>query len=391
MNTTSGREQRKIEHVELASREDAVTPVEDFDDIHLIHNSLPNVRKADVRLDVQLDQLSLKTPLYINAMTGGALGLEDINRGLALAAQATGVAMAVGSQHAALRDRTLQRTYRVVRDVNPDGIVFANVGATVSVQDALFAVEMLEANALQVHLNVPQELVMPEGDRDFRGVLERIAEIVECCPVPVIVKEVGFGMSRQTVFALAASGVRWVDVGGRGGTDFVHIENQRRVATDFDYWRGWGQSTVVSLLEAESLGHKVLLFASGGIRNPLDGLKSLVLGARAIGIAGPILRSFRDGGVPAVEAYLRGFLDGLVTLMTALGVVDVRELCHQPVVVTGRTLEWCTLRGIDAGGLARRQGTGALNAMPFGQDRALAPVQHPQEANTVVPLSKDAG
>ena len=147
----------------------------------------------------------------------------------------------------------LAHTYQIVRKVNPKGLIFANVGADVPLEFALKAIEMLEANALQVHLNVPQELVMPEGGRDFTGWVKQIEQIIQRVEVPVIVKEVGFGMSKETLQSLHEIGVQYVDVGGRGGTNFIGIENHRREKHEYDYLKEWGQTTPISLLEAHSL------------------------------------------------------------------------------------------------------------------------------------------
>ncbi|RZH79778.1 type 2 isopentenyl-diphosphate Delta-isomerase, partial [Staphylococcus aureus] len=159
--------------------------------------------------------------------------------------------------HAALRNHKMASSFDIVRKTNPEGIIFSNVGADVPADLAKQSVEMLQANALQVHVNSPQELVMPEGNRTFSNWMENLSEIVQTVDVPVIVKEVGFGMSRELIQDLKEIGVRYVDVSGRGGTNFVNIENERRQLKDMSYLQNWGQSTVESLLESKNLQNQV--------------------------------------------------------------------------------------------------------------------------------------
>ena len=289
-------------------------------------------------------------------MTGGTQTTAAINAGLAEAAAEAGVAIACGSQHVALRDPERADGFRVIRRRAPGAFVLANVGPTVSPQEALQAVEMLEANALQIHLNAAQELVMPEGDRDFTDWSEAIAGIVAAVPVPVVVKEVGFGLSRRTIEALARTGVAAVDVAGAGGTDFIAIENERRPQRDLSYLVGWGQSTALCLLESLSGSEPVSLpvLASGGVRNPLDVVRSLALGACAVGASGHVLRTLVKEGPEALRQELRTWSEHVRTLMTLLGAADVSQLRRTDVLVTGSTAERARLLGVDLTGLAHR-------------------------------------
>ncbi|MDV8581759.1 alpha-hydroxy-acid oxidizing protein, partial [Streptococcus pneumoniae] len=179
--------------------------------------------------------------------------------------------------------------FSIVRKTNPKGTIFSNVGADVPEDKALQAVELLDAQALQIHENSPQELVMPEGNREFASWMSNIESIVKRVDVPVIIKEVGFGMSKETLQALYDIGVNYVDVSGRGGTNFVDIENERRSNKDMNYLSQWGQSTVESLLESTEFQDRLNIFASGGLRTPLDAVKCLALGAKAIGMSRPFL------------------------------------------------------------------------------------------------------
>ena len=348
------REKRKDEHVQLALLAEG-SSLSHFDQLSFVHQSLPNIGLKDVNLQVTLPNLVLNSPVYINAMTGGSEMTGNINASLAIVAQATGMAMAVGSQHAGLRNESLVHTYQVVRKMNPQGMIFANVGADVSLEFALKAVEMLEANALQIHLNVPQELVMPEGGRDFTGWLRLIEQIIHHIEVPIIVKEVGFGMSNQTLQLLHGIGVQYVDVSGRGGTNFIGIENHRRENKEYNYLTGWGQTTPISLLEAKDFINRMTIFASGGIRNPLDIVKCLSLGAKAVGVASPILRILQKAGVDqAIEEMIR-WHEQIKTICTMLGARTTQELANCPLVITKDVREWCEVRGIDIRSFAQRR------------------------------------
>lgn len=353
LNDNKEREKRKDEHVQLALSE-GIPPHSHFDQLTFVHNSLPNLGWGDVNLRVNLPNLNLKSPLYINAMTGGSENTGKINADLAKIARATGMAMGVGSQHAGLRNESLADTYQIVRKNNPEGIIFANVGADVPLEFALKAVEMLEANALQIHLNAPQELIMPEGERDFTDWLPQLEKIVKHIRIPVIVKEVGFGMSKHTLHLLKEIGVQYVDISGRGGTNFIGIENRRREKQEFDYLRGWGLTTPISLLEAQEYMNDMIIFASGGIRNPLDAVKCLSLGAKAIGLASPILRVLQKEGLEQAIEELNRWHEQMKTICTMLGARTIDELATCPLVITGEVREWCEVRGIDVTSIAKR-------------------------------------
>ena len=252
-----------------------------------MHHSIPSINVDEVDLTSRTTDFDMTYPIYINAMTGGSEWTKQINEKLAVVARETGLAMAVGSTHAALRNPKMAESFSIARQTNPEGIIFSNVGADVPVDKAVEAVSLLDAQALQIHVNAPQELVMPEGNREFSTWLDNVAAIVQRVDVPVIIKEVGFGMSKELYKDLIDVGVTYVDVSGKGGTNFVTIENERRSNKDMDYLANWGQSTVESLLESSAYQDSLNVFASGGVRTPLDVVKSLALGAKAVGMSRP--------------------------------------------------------------------------------------------------------
>ncbi|WP_368863860.1 type 2 isopentenyl-diphosphate Delta-isomerase [Staphylococcus saprophyticus] len=340
------REQRKNEHVEIAMAQGDAT-ISDFDEIRFVHHSIPNVDVDDIDLTSQLKDFTLDQPLYINAMTGGSEWTKQINEKLAVIARETGIAMAVGSTHAALRNSKMASSFSIVRDTNLDGIIFSNVGADVPVDKAVESVKLLDAQALQVHVNAPQELVMPEGNRTFSTWMENLAQIVSRVDVPVIVKEVGFGMSKETIKSLNEIGVRYVDVSGRGGTNFVDIENERRTYKDMDYLGLWGQTTVESLLESASYQQDMDILASGGVRTPLDAVKCLALGASAVGMSRPFLNQVENYGITETLNYTEQFTDHMKKIMTMLDVKTIKDLKQTQMVFSPKLQSWIEQRGLD--------------------------------------------
>lgn len=340
------RSKRKWDHIQYAlstgqSRDTG------FDDITFIHQSLPDSSTEQVSLDTMIGELSLSSPLFINAMTGGGgERTEEINGQLALVAKETRVAMAVGSQMSSIKNPSEICTYKIVRKVNPNGLIFANLGSEASVDQALQAVDMLEANALQIHLNTIQELTMPEGDRDFTGALSRIEEIVKKLPVPVIVKEVGFGLSRETVKKLTQVGVSIVDVGGFGGTNFAKIENERRNRL-LSFFNSWGIPTAASIAEVKCSFHDLTVLGSGGIQSSLDVVKALSLGASATGLAGYLLKILLEEGIEASISEIEEIKMEIGFMLTALGARTIMDLQKAPLVIEGKTHHWLNERGIN--------------------------------------------
>ncbi|MCL6571340.1 MAG: type 2 isopentenyl-diphosphate Delta-isomerase [Bacillus sp. (in: Bacteria)] len=340
------RSERKWDHIRFAlqNRQEHSSA---FDDIKFIHQSLPNISVSDVQLEMGIGELYLGSPIFINAMTGG--GGEKtykINKELAIVAKNTGLAMAVGSQMSAIKDKSERYTYEIVRKENPTGVIIANLGSEATPDHANAAIEMIEANALQIHLNVIQELTMPEGDRDFSGVLKRIESIVKVVDVPVIVKEVGFGMCKEMVESLASIGATAVDVGGSGGTNFAEIENKRREQT-LSFFNNWGIPTPITIIEAASISNKNFIIGSGGFLTGHDIAKGIAIGANAIGMAGFFLGILVEKGIEALQEEIDTLHKELIMIMTALGAKSIADLKNTPLIISGDTYHWLNQRGID--------------------------------------------
>lgn len=338
---------RKDAHLALADAQYNPRANSGFDSVRFMPNALPQVALDEVDSSVRVfaedascacsasanSAFLWRSPLYINAMTGGSANAQKINAQLARVAAKIGVAIASGSLSAALQNDALSDTFSVIRSENPRGFVMANVSAGTSQSDAMRAVDMLQANALQVHLNAAQELVMPEGDRDFRNWLKNIEQIVRSCErvsVPVVVKETGCGMTARDVLRLRDVGVRAVDVSGRGGTNFVTIENARRSHSGYDYLADWGLTTVESLIDirkCEALkANPVEIFASGGVRTPLDVVRALALGASAVGVAGEFLHTLMHEGEDALAQQISDWQEQIRVIMALLGCKSVADL-----------------------------------------------------------------
>jgi len=348
------RQRRKLEHIAGVMAQSDTRRAAGFADVSLLPCALPDVAWDSIDLRTSVCGCALQSPIVINAMTGGAPETRAINRELAQAARRHGLAMAVGSQTAALHDPAVAATYQVVRDECPNGVVIANVGMGTPAQDAQQAIDMIAADLLQVHLNVAQELFMPEGDRDFSHALEALGETARTVTVPVIAKEVGQGIVGSTALQAVAAGVRAIDVGGHGGTSFVEVESRRAGRQLSREWAAWGASTAFALCDCAALrcaanDDQALdfdLIASGGIRTGHDVAKALALGAGAVGIAGPFLRAALSADPQAaLDALIEDLHWSLRALCVLTGASSVAGLSRQPVLITGPLRELLHARG----------------------------------------------
>ncbi len=231
----------------------------------------------------------ISAPFFINAMTGGSTSSYTINKRLAQAAAKENIPMALGSASILEKEVDQIKSFKIARQENPDGLVFANVNPTTNPKTAKEIVGALDANALQIHLNSVQEAVMPEGDRDFHW-LDNLKAIREVVDVPIIIKEVGMGIDPESLRTLLINDFSIIDLGGSGGTNFAQIENERRKNQKLMFLEDIGLSTVKTLLAARTIPVNKTIIAAGGITNALDVFKSLVLGAKYVGIANYFLQ-----------------------------------------------------------------------------------------------------
>jgi len=292
--------QRKLDHVRINLEEDVRSRLTTgLERLRLTHCALPEIDLESVSTSCAFLGKPCAAPLLISSMTGGARGLGRVNRRLAEAAQATGIPMGVGSQRAALESAGLGSSFRV-RDVAPDIPLLANLGAVqlnygLGVDACREAVESIEADALILHLNPLQEALQPEGDTRWSGLLAAIEQVVRYLPVPVVAKEVGWGISAAVAARLSEIGVAAIDVAGAGGTSWSEVEKhrarteaQRSLAARFV---AWGIPTVDSIRAVRSAAPEVAVIASGGVRDGIDVAKCVALGASLVGLAGPFLHA----------------------------------------------------------------------------------------------------
>lgn len=329
------RQRRKKEHVEnyLKStyRGDTL-----LSDVFLEHNALPELNLEDIDTKTEFLGRTINYPIMINAMTGGNELSQEINRDLSRLAKEFNIPMAVGSQTIAIEEENSRESFKVVREViGQEGMVISNLSGQASLEDAKKALEIIDGDAIQIHLNVAQELAMAEGDRDFKGIINNIENIVKNIDKPVIVKEVGFGISKDVASRLYDIGVRNIDISGTGGTNFIEIENLRNIGMDLTDLYNWGIPTAVSLIQCRELPKDLNLIASGGIRNSMDIVKSVVLGANVVGISGELLSYLIHGGYENAKKYLLEMIYKLQIMMLLLGKKNIEELRRANYKITG--------------------------------------------------------
>ncbi|HSB47022.1 MAG TPA: type 2 isopentenyl-diphosphate Delta-isomerase [Candidatus Bilamarchaeum sp.] len=300
-------ESRKKDHVELVISEGAqYAKTGGFEKVEFVHNALPEISLDSVDLSVKFLGKPLAHPLLITGMTGGYSDAESINKGLAAAAEKYGLAFGVGSQRAMIEKPALARTYRV-RDVAPTIPLLSNIGAfqlkKYKGEQIDSIVQSIEADALAVHLNPLQEVIQPEGDTDFSGVLDAIARTCDELSVPVVVKETGAGISQDVAIKLKGAGVKYIDVSGAGGTSWSKVEYLRY--GNIPGFEDWGIPTVESIIQCRGT---LPLIASGGIRSGVEGAKSIALGADICGAAYPFIKAHRE---KELDAFILLFLKQL--------------------------------------------------------------------------------
>jgi isopentenyl-diphosphate delta-isomerase len=332
------REKRKDEHLKYFLM-NKPTGHNGFEDIILQNNSLPNVDYNEINTEYVFLDKYIDSPLMINAMTGGTEYSGEINRKLSRLAVKFNIPIAVGSQTIAFDNSEASDTFKKVREINRDGIVIANLSANMDIEDAYKAIDMIEADAVQLHLNVVHEMCMDEGDRSFKGVLENIKKITALSEVPVIVKETGFGMSYETAERLYSAGVRYIDISGSGGTNFVSIENSRNCEKDCSFMGNWGIPTALSLLECRRANTDMFIICSGGISKSEEIIKALCMDGDMVALGGVILRILIDKGYDAAEKYVEDLINEMKVLMLLLGAKDVTDLKSVPYLLKGELRE----------------------------------------------------
>ncbi len=305
---------RKTDHIDLVLKQrlEMAALASPWDQVQLTHNALPEQDLLNFDLSTEFLGKHLRLPFLISSMTGGPLKAERINAHLAEAAQELGIAMGVGSQRIALLSAGSNGLTNNLRRWAPKIPLYANLGAAqlrddFSLTEIQRAVDMIEADALIIHLNCLQELMQEDGDTDWRGLLSAIETVCACLDVPVIAKEVGMGISAATALRLVDAGVQAIDVAGRGGTNFIEVEAGRtadsRIKALGEIFKDWGIATPVAVQSIRARLPNIPLIASGGIRHGLDAAKAIKLGANVVAQAGPVLHAATESTQAVLEHF----------------------------------------------------------------------------------------
>lgn len=333
------RQFRKQEHIEnylLSNYKNSTL----FEDVYLEHVAVSDRNFSDIDPSITFLGYKISFPFMINAVTGGNETANEINQDLARIAKDLNIPMAVGSQKVAIEEPKLVDSFKIVRKVNPNGLIIGNLGMTCSPDEVKKAIEMINANAIQIHLNLAQELVMPEGDRNFTGVWQNLENIIKKIHVPVIVKEVGTGISGKTAKRLYDIGVRYIDLAGIGGSNFIEIEDLRNPILDANELYVWGIPTALSLLEVADLKKKNLfIISSGGVKTSTEIAKSIAMGAKMCAGSGEIINYLLRGGYDSALDYVRNLREKLKIIMMLLDVKTIEELGKVEYRISGKLKE----------------------------------------------------
>jgi len=345
-NGPSAIHSRKADHLDLCEGDEVGfrTATTLLEHVTLLHQSLPELSAAEVSTEVELLGRRLRMPLVIAAMTGGHERAAGINRSLATIAQERGLGLGLGSQRAMQRDPAMDWTYRV-REWAPDILLLGNIGVVQARETSTKALRTLVhdvgADALCVHLNPAMELIQSDGDRDFRGCVQTLERLCNELPFPVVAKETGNGMSPQTIDKLVRAGVRYVDTSGAGGTSWVGVETLRaegrRRSMGERLW-DWGVPTAPSVYYATRASLETI--ATGGIRSGLDIARAIALGARAAGIARPLLQSLMRDGEEGARAHVDAIGHELRSVMLLTGSRTVGDLRVAPRIISSDLQRW---------------------------------------------------
>lgn len=327
--------ERKKDHVELTvtdgTQYDRNTGFERFE---FIHNALPEVNFSEVSTQATLLGRTFRFPLFISSMTGGYADAGPVNAIIAEFCEEKDLPFGVGSQRAMLEDESLTKTFSIVREKAPNAFICANIGGAQLIggldpKEINLLINSIQANAIIVHLNPLQELMQPEGDRSFKGILKGIEQLVKISERPVIVKETGAGISEHTARRLLNSGVQVIDVAGAGGTSWAKVENFRSSNTKANHqFDEWGIPTVECLQQLSKLEweRSFEIIASGGIRSAFDMAKSLCLGAHFTATAQLVIKAINKGGFNELDRIFKQWEKDLKTILTLLGCTKVTEL-----------------------------------------------------------------
>ena len=329
----SQRRERKDAHIEnyLRSKSKESTLL---DNVYIEHNAISDVSLDEIDTSIEFMDKKISMPLMIDAMTGGGSVSISINEDLSSICESLNIPMAVGSESIALSEEDSRESFELVK-YKENLFRIGNLGFEREYEDFIFARDLIDANAMQVHLNLAQELVMKEGDNSYHSSLELIEKLVNDFDYPIIVKETGSGISKPVAKKLIDVGVKYIDVAGKGGTNFIEIEDLRDFEVDYSDLYNWGIPTAKSIIDIRSISDDTFIIASGGVRTAMDLAKSIIIGADMAAMTGEVLNYLLHGGYDACESFLKEINLKLKIIMALLGVRNIDELKNVDYKLTG--------------------------------------------------------
>lgn len=311
-----------------------------FSDVYIEHNSFPEMDFNSIDTSVEFFDRKLPFPLIINAITGGSEQSIEINEILYYISEDLGIPMEVGNQEAIFEDESTAELFLGEFDGrNRNNIIIANLHASSSCEEVNRAIDSIKADGIALHINAAQQIVGDDGRRDFTGILDNIRGITAGCNHNLIVKEIGSGMTKDTVQKLVDAGVKLIDISGAGGSNLIEIENLRNIEMDYSDLYDWGVPTAKSIINAREASKDVKIIASGGIKTAMDVVKALILGADYVGIGGELLKYILHGGHDYAKSYLEELMHKVRVIMLLLGARNIEELKNVPYKLTGKLKE----------------------------------------------------
>jgi isopentenyl-diphosphate delta-isomerase len=354
----SGIEKRKLRHIRVSLEKNVETDITTgFEDIKLIHRALPEIDLDEVSSEIVLFGKKLAAPLVISAITGGTVEAARINEILADVAEEKQIGISVGSQRIAIDQPDTAPTFSIVRERATSTFVMGNLGCPQlslgwGVPEVEKCIEMIDADALALHMNPLQEAVQVDGDTNYRGVYDKISELTKSLTTPIVMKETGAGIAWEEAIKMQKAGAAGLEISGVGGTSWSAVEYHiaKEVGKrEMEYLGGalwnWGIPTTVSVVETTQKTDLIVI-SSGGIRTGVEIAKSIALGAHAGGVAKPFLEKAVQGR-DALAEHVDNIIREIKVAMFLVGARNVDELQRVPVLIMGKTAEWLRLRGFD--------------------------------------------
>jgi len=350
-------ERRKLEHIDIVLSKNIRGPGTTWlEYVYLIHKAIPEINYEEIDTSINFLGKKLSAPIMITGMTGGHPIAKEINASLAEVAEEFRIAIGVGSQRAAIDNPALADTYSIVREKAPTTVVVGNIGAPqlakgYTIDHIIKAIEMLNADAIAIHLNPAQEVIQPEGEPLYKGIVNKIREIVSSIKIPIIVKETGAGLSRETVRTLREAGVKIFDTSGSGGTNWVLVEMYRAERSGNSmkeifakHFADWGIPTAASIIETRYEAPDSFIIGSGGLETGYDIAKAIALGADIGGVAYPALKAYYS---KKLKEYVDTLIREVKMALFLTGSKNLGEFIEKPIVIVDKLREWLVERGVD--------------------------------------------